>query len=152
MKETPFDLQERLSEHFTLGEMLQSGTAVRLKIENTPSADDVARMRALCRNVLEPLRKRFGALKVTSGYRCEALNNAVGGVKNSQHTKGEAADLHCASVEQALKMAYYVRDHLTFDQLLVERVMLNGCCWIHVSYVTETTGRKNRKMMRYVTV
>ena len=60
--------------------------------------------------------------------------------------------MHCSSVEQALRMAYYVRDRLTFDQLLVERVMLDGCCWIHVSYVTETAERKNRKMLRFVTV
>ena len=146
------NLEERLSEHFTLGELVQSATAVKLKMENIPSKDDVERLRQLCQHVLEPLRKRFGVLRVTSGYRCPALNQAVGGVKNSQHQRGEAADLHCSTVEQALKMAYYVRDHLDFDQLLVERVMLNGCCWIHVSYVTAKEGRKNRHQMKNVII
>ena len=149
---TQLDLKMQLTELFTLKEMVQSGTAVKLGIENMPTEADVERLKALCVMVLEPLRCKFGAMRVTSGYRCQALNKAVGGVKNSQHTKGEAADVHCSSVEQALRMAYYVRDRLTFDQLLVERVMLDGCCWIHVSYVTETAERKNRKMLRFVTV
>lgn len=149
---TQMDLNMQLTEHFTLKEMVQSGTAVKLGIENMPTEADVERLKALCVMVLEPLRRKFGVMRVTSGYRCQALNKAVGGVKNSQHTKGEAADVHCSSVEQALRMAYYVRDRLTFDQLLVERVMLDGCCWIHVSYVAETAERKNRKMLRFVTV
>ncbi len=149
---TQMDLNMNLTEHFTLKEMVQSATAVKYGIENMPTGADVERLRALCTMVLEPLRRKFGAIRITSGYRCQAVNKAVKGVKDSQHTKGEAADIHCSSVEQALKMAYYVRDRLAFDQLLIERVMLNGCCWIHVSYVVETPERKNRKMLRFVTI
>lgn len=148
---TPFDLNEKLTEHFTLREMIQSGTAIKLGIVNTPTEQDIVRLKALCVNVLEPMRRRFGVIHVTSGYRCEALNKAVGGVKNSQHMKGEAADLHCSSVHQAEKMACYAREKLVFDQLLIERVLANQCCWIHVSYVIETEYRKNRKVMSVLT-
>ena len=146
------NLDEKLSEHFTLAEMVASATALKMNIDNTPTDIEVKRLRALCQHVLEPLRKHFGVIRVTSGYRCRALNKAVNGVSNSQHMRGEAADIHCSCVGQALKMAYYVRDHMTFDQLLVERVMLNGCCWIHVSFVSETEGKKNRKMLRNITI
>ena len=148
---TQIDLNEKLSEHFTLREMVQSGTAVRMGIENQPTEADVERMRALCLQVLEPMRRRFGVIRITSGYRCEALNKAVGGVSNSQHLRGEAADVHCSSVKSAKTMACYVKETLTFDQLLIERVLHNGCCWIHVSYVIETKTRKNRKETRVLT-
>ena len=146
--ETQMNLNEKLTEHFTLREMVQSATAMRLKIVNMPTPEVVECLRALCVNVLEPLRQRFGVIRITSGYRCEALNKAVGGVKNSQRTKGEAADIHCSSKVQAYKMACYAQEHLVFDQLLVERVMDNECCWIHVSYVVETASRRNRRSMK----
>ena len=148
---TQIDLNEKLSEHFTLREMVQSGTAVRLGIDNQPTMADVERMKALCNNVLEPMRLRFGVIRITSGYRCETLNKAVGGVSNSQHLRGEAADLHCSSLRNAKTMACYVKEKLMFDQLLIERVLHNGCCWIHVSYVIETESRKNRKVTRELT-
>lgn len=149
---TQMNLNEKLTEHFTLMEMVRSATAIELEIINSPTPEDVVRMKALCENVLEPLRKRFGVIRITSGFRCKALNIAVGGVKNSQHMKGEAADIHVSSLEQAEKMAGYAKDHLVFDQLLIERRMSNGCCWIHVSYVIETVSRKNRKQLKHLTV
>ena len=94
-------LDEHLSPHFTVGEFFRSGTAIRLGIDNNPdahpgegisTAEVVENLRALCTEVLEPLRRRVGRVIVTSGYRCQELNKAVGGVWNSQHLKGEAAD------------------------------------------------------------
>lgn len=138
---TPFDYDEHLAEHFTLGEMLRSGKAVRLKIDNTPGEAEVRALRALCQHVLEPLRQRFGRIIITSGYRSERLNEAVGGVANSQHLRGEAADIHCSSMQQARRYYDYIAQHLDFDQLLLEKRLKNGCCWIHVSYV----GERNRR-------
>lgn len=126
-----------LAPHFSLDEMTQSGTAIRYGIYNEPDSTQTERLRALCLNVLEPLRKRFGAIRITSGYRCQRLNALVGGKPKSQHLYGEAADLHIASLEVGQKMFDYIRDNLPFDQLLFEHNMKNGCRWLHVSYKSD---------------
>ena len=133
-------------------EMVASGTARRLGIRNVPSAVAVRNMKALCEDVLEPLRRQMGRVIVTSGYRSEALNRAVGGVKNSQHRRGEAADIHCSSLEQAEQWFNFVRDHLDYDQLLLERRLNNGCCWLHISYIRQPGRRQNRRQARFITV
>ena len=80
----------QLSEHFTLSEFTKSITAERLGIDNKPGYEEVLAMRHLCREVLEPLRQHYGKpIRITSGYRCEELNSAVGGVRRSQHMLGE---------------------------------------------------------------
>ncbi len=137
----------QLSQHFTLSEMTASGTAIRRGISNTPSPAETENLRQLCQNVLEPLRQRFGRIRVTSGYRCSELNEAVGGVKNSQHMRGQAADLHVTSEEQAQQWADFIAQHLDFDQCIIERRLGNGCRWLHVSYVTPTQQRKNRRQV-----
>ena len=88
----------QLSEHFSLSEFTKSITAERLGIDNKPGYEQVLAMRNLCREVLEPLRQHYGQpIRITSGYRCEELNSAVGGVRRSQHMLGEAADLATGS-------------------------------------------------------
>lgn len=131
-----------LSEHFSLEEMTRSGVALKMRIDNNPAAEQVENLRQLCTNVLEPIRRRFGVTRITSGYRCPELNRAVGGAPDSQHMRGEAADIHVSGVEAARKMFDYVREHTDFDQLLLERRVRGGCVWLHVSY----TGRRpNRR-------
>ncbi len=124
----------RLSEHFVLREFVRSATAQRLHIDNTPQLCHVTRLIALCDHVLEPLRNAFGPIVINSGYRCEALNRAVGGVPTSQHLRGEAADVRTATREVAIRMYNYVRDNLVFDQLILERNKRTGTVWLHVSY------------------
>src|SRR3712207_735158 len=68
----------RLTPHFTLEEMTRSATACRYHVDNTPSPEAVHNLRRLCTKVLEPLRKEFGPIRVTSGYRSEWLNRMVG--------------------------------------------------------------------------
>lgn len=132
--ENVIDMSQRLSEHFTLREMCLSGTAISKGIANVPDERTVARLKALCVNVLEPLRRRFGVLRVTSGYRCPALNEAVGGARHSQHLRGEAADLHVSSMEVGRKMYDFIRRNTGFDQLIMEHSISSGATWIHVSY------------------
>lgn len=134
-----------LSEHFSLREMTRSGEAIERYIDNTPTPQIVKNMIVLCHKVLEPIRHRFGVTRITSGYRCRELNSVIGGMKNSQHMLGEAADIHVSDKEVGHKMFDYIREHLEYDQLLFERHMENGCCWLHVSY---TTRRRNRMMAR----
>jgi len=149
MKNTDTNPKLRLSEHFALEEFTRSATSVRLGIDNTPTAAIVERLRKLCQHVLEPLRLRFGVLKVTSGYRCRALNAAVGGAANSQHIRGEAADIFVSSEEVAKKMVDYAQRNLDFDQAILEHRRRTGSRWLHLSY---TSSRKNRRMIVYKTL
>ena len=124
----------RLSEHFVLDEFVRSATAQRLHIDNTPQLCHVSRLIALCEHVLEPLRRSFGPLIINSGYRCAALNRAVGGVPHSQHLRGEAADVRTNTLQQARRMYDFVRQNLVFDQVILERSARSGSVWLHVSY------------------
>ena len=130
--------------YFTIGELLYSDTALEKKINNlktTPEIED--NLRALIENVLEPARVRLGVpIIVRSGYRCAELNKAVGGVANSQHTKGQAADLVCTKLADKRRLFEILRT-MDVDQLLYERDS-KGTTWIHVSYA----GTKNRHDIR----
>lgn len=145
---TPATGQEErmLTAHFSLEELTRSGTAIRLGIDNQPPEEAVVRMQALCEHVLEPLRQRYGRIIVTSGYRSDALNKAVGGVATSQHRLGEAADIYVASREKARKYAMFILAHTDFDQLIMEPRGGKVVRWLHVSY---TLRRRNRHQTLY---
>ena len=94
--------------------------------------------------VLEPARCQLGApVIVTSGYRCPALNKAVGGVGNSQHMMGQAADLVCSKYEDKRRL-FDILSGMDIDQLLWE-TNSKGTQWIHVSFVGHGV---NRHMIR----
>lgn len=137
------DLQMPLSENFRLGEFVTSATARRLNIDNTPSPQHIVALRNLCQRVLQPLRNEFGPIRISSGYRCPRLNEAVGGVGNSQHQRGEAADIHLPSHRTGIEYYYFLRDHCPYDQLLFEHTR-SGMMWIHVSCLRDLT--QNRQM------
>ena len=122
----------RLSNNFRLSEFTRSDTAKRLGIENEcSSVEQVLNLAYLCHMVLQPLRDKFGPIRINSGYRCPELNDAVGGVKNSQHMRGEAADIHLPSVEKGLEYLSFLKTLPTVDELIWERKGNVG--WIHVS-------------------
>ena len=80
--------------YFTIQELSKSATAERLAIDNTPPRAAQRMLTILVEQLLDPIRRRYGApIIVTSGYRCPALNTAVGGVANSHHIVGCAADI-----------------------------------------------------------
>lgn len=135
----------QLTQHFTLEELTSSSIAKQLGIDNTPAPDIVENLQALCRNVLEPARLRFGApIYITSGYRCPQLNKAVGGKPTSQHQYGEAADLQVKGVAN-LRRLYNILDNISHDQLLYES---NGKTqWIHVSF--RHVGNRNQSIDNY---
>ena len=109
----------KLSRNFSLQEMIKSDTAIRLDIDNNPNADQVEKLKALCENVLQPVRDHFGRVKVTSGYRSPELCAAIGSSVNSQHAKAEAADFEVIGVDNA-EVADWVKMNCETDQLILE--------------------------------
>jgi hypothetical protein len=103
----------------------------------------------LCAYVLEPLRVAMGQpIKIGSGFRCQALNKAVGGVFNSQHTKGQAADLCIdGDIQKGKRWFNYIKDHLPFDQLIWEKNPKTGNYWVHVSFVYPDFGKNRHKVI-----
>ena len=145
----------QLSPHFRLSEFTRSATAERLGIDNSIPSSLIPHLSTLCEHVLEPLREHANQpIIISSGYRCPELNKAVGGVKNSQHMTGEAADIvpsflhpHPSSV---LKEWFtWIMDNLEFDQLIMERASKESSrYWIHVSY---REGRNRQTVVRNIT-
>lgn len=118
--------------YFTINELCYSATAQANDINNTPNATQRNALTALVDTVLDPLRRAWGKpILVNSGYRCPALNKAVGGKVSSQHLRGEAADITTGS-PQSNKQLYdlAISLHLPFDQLIGER----GYTWLHISH------------------
>lgn len=135
--------------HFTIEEMYASQTAKRLGIDNKPNVQHMINLVYLCAYVLEPLRVAMNEpIKIGSGYRCRKLNKAVGGVDNSQHTKGQAADLCIdGDIQKGRKWFEYIRDHLPFDQLIWEKNPKTGSYWAHVSFVFPDFGKNRRQVI-----
>ena len=134
--------------HFTIEELYASDTAKRLGINNKPNMQQMINLVYLCAYVLEPLRVAMGEpIKIGSGFRCQQLNKAVGGVYNSQHLKGQAADL-CIDGDIAKGKLWfnYIRQHLPFDQLIWERNS-KGSYWVHVSFVFPDFGKNRRQVI-----
>lgn len=131
-----------LSKNFDLEEFCQSPTAKRLGIDNVPDVGQMMSLKVLVDNVLQPLREALGKpIKVDSGFRCEKLNEAVGGVKGSQHSRGEAADIQVEGMTPEEVCLKIVTLELPFDQVIAEHDVTENTHWTHVSY---TTRRKNR--------
>jgi len=131
--------------YFTMNELLKSATARRLGINNVPNREQCACLKELVENILDPLREGWGApIIITSGFRSEKLNKAIGGAASSQHCMGQAADIRTVSdnPEDNNKLLHCLIDMgLPFDQLISEYVDGKGRPdWIHVSY-----GPRNRR-------
>lgn len=135
--------------HFTIEELYASTTAKKLGIDNKPSVQKMINLVYLAAYVLEPLRVAMGEpIKIGSGYRCEKLNKAVGGVTNSQHLKGQAADLCIdGDIKKGRRWFNYIREHLPFDQLIWEHNPKTGSYWVHVSFVFPDFGKNRKKVI-----
>jgi hypothetical protein len=142
-------MNTNITMHFTIEEMYASETAKRLGIDNKPSVQQMINLVYLCAYVLEPLRVAMKEpIKIGSGFRCQALNKAVGGVYNSQHLKGQAADLCIdGDIQKGRKWFEYIKKNLTFDQLIWEKNPKTGSCWVHVSFVYPDFGPNRKKVI-----
>lgn len=132
------DTEKRLSPNFTLGEMIASDTAKKLKIDNSPTLLVIVHLEELCKNLLQPIRDAWGKpIKVTSGYRCYRLNRAVGGSPTSAHPLGWAADIKPASGSYAEFEKFvinFLKEHpeIKFDQAIRERSGKSK--WLHLGF------------------
>ncbi len=122
--------------YFTLQELIRSNEAAKRKIDNTPSFEVVEHLRELTEKVLEPLRAAYGmSIYVSSGYRCPALNKAVGGSATSVHQIGYAVDLQVNGSFEEFRdfvVEWFRKTGTWFDQILLERNKATGAKWIHI--------------------
>lgn len=133
----------QLTEHFSLEEFTRSQRAVEIGCDNThPPVSVVTHLTQLAQRVLEPLRSHFAEpIVISSGYRCRQLNSSVGGVSNSQHLTGQAADIYLGGdTEKEMRYLRYIRSNLDFDQCILEGNERTS--WLHVSYNSPTLNRK----------
>lgn len=143
------DPNRKLSENFTLGEMIASDTAKKVGIDNTPTLLAISRMEELCKNLLQPIRNAYGKpIKVTSGYRCYRLNRYLGGSSTSVHPLGWAADLKPVSGSYADFEKFvinFLKEHpeIKFDQCI--RETSGKTKWLHLGY--KNGAGKQRKMI-----
>jgi hypothetical protein len=136
-----------MNNYFTLHEFLYSSAALEKKIDNWPTDFWVIEnIQNKLLPVLNKLREAWGGpIRITSGYRSEALNRAVGGVKNSIHLKGLAADLVPAGGNFEYFKAFvpiFFSDN-PFDQLILEKS--GSSQWVHLGI--ESNEGKCRKQI-----
>jgi len=148
----------RISKNFTLAELTKSNTATRLGISNTPDKEGIHKLRLLATELLQPLRNAVGALRVTSGYRSESLNKAIGGSNNSQHTKCEAVDLQFVKRGKMDNIKIFeclINSAIEFDQCILEfgnpaptaDKDSDNPDWIHISW--KVTGNRRQILVAY---
>ena len=121
----------RLSAHFMLKEFLN----LKKYPENDPSMQVVVNLTYGCHQLLEPARQIVGPIIINSGFRNEDVNRRVGGVKNSQHLIGQAADIRPQDPAQFHRLVDFLKANALTDQLLT------GSTWLHLSWNPFTSPR-----------
>ena len=138
-----------LSDNLTLAEATSSATALRKGIANKPTQQHLLNLKEVALHIFQPCREHFGKpLRVTSGYRSEELNKAIGGSSKSQHSKGEALDMQSTKGYTNKELFMFIKDHLNFDQLIGEFPDNVGeYAWVHCSYKKE--GNRGEVLIAY---
>jgi hypothetical protein len=133
----------KISEHLELSELIRSESAKRLGISNMPTKEHIENLKLLAVNIFEPIRDHFKVpIRISSGYRSEILNKAVGGSKTSQHSLGQAIDIDMDGTNVKNSDIFAFIKTLPFDQLINEF----NYAWVHVSY-----SPKHRKQILHAT-
>lgn len=126
-------MNTQLSPHFSTAELTHSDTALRLGIANTPNDEELLNLSTLATTVLEPARAACRVpLNVDDGFRCDAVNKAVGGVANSAHRLGCAADVRPAGLTLQEGFDRIRADEsIPFDQCILESGCIHLACAEH---------------------
>lgn len=129
-----------LSKHFSLAELTFSQTAKRQKIDNTPGKPHIRNLNRLA-TTLEQVRELMGGkpIRITSGYRCQALNRAIGSKDSSQHIEGLAADFHVPGIPIDNIYCAIKSSAINFDQLINEYDS-----WVHISIPAPGEHHRNQ--------
>ena len=130
----------RLSNHFSLSEFCQLSKYP----DNIPTMQHVANMTYGCLMLLEPARQVVGPIIINSGYRNPRVNALVGGVKNSQHLLGQAADIRPRDPQQFQRLVAFLKACEYTDQLLT------ASSWLHISWNPFSTPRHFVRIGYYV--
>jgi hypothetical protein len=149
----------QLSKNLELSEVTRSETAKRKGISNMPTPEHIENFKKLAENIFQPIRDHFGVpIRISSGYRSEALNKAIGGagkvvngkyVASSQHCKGEAIDIDMDGSSITNKQVFdFIKDNLNFDQLIWEFGTSTNPDWVHVSFDSE--GKQRKQVLKAV--
>lgn len=138
----------QLTEHFSYDEMTRSQWAEKHHVDNTPDALQLAALENLCRQVLEPLRRQFGPIRINSAFRSPRVNEGVHGVGNSKHLYGEAADIRLPDLETGRAYFRFIKQHCDIDQLLFE-YNGSGAMWIHVSCCLDPNENRHQVFPNY---
>ena len=140
----------KLSENFSLEELTRSATATKLGIDNTPDEEHLNNLQVVVDEIAQPLRDHFGKpVRINSGYRSPALNDAIGGSKKSQHSKGEALDLEIDGVSN-MEVAGWIAENCDYDQVILE--FYNpaegpNSGWVHASCKADLSQNRKRNLI-----
>ena len=139
-----------ISKHISKNEGVYSTTAARLGLNNDPNEFEYCNMKLVAENIFEPLRSYVGGpIKINSFYRGAKLNKAIGGSSKSQHCQGRAIDIDDTyGYKTNAEMFEWVRNNLSFDQMIWEFGDDKNPNWIHISYVNKELNR-NRCLKAY---
>jgi hypothetical protein len=134
----------QLSTNLSLAEVTRSETAKRRGISNMPTAEHIENFKKLAINIFQPIREHFGKpILISSGYRSAELNKAIGGSLSSQHCSGEAIDIDMDGTDITNKQIFdYIKDNLNFDQMIWEFGTDTNPDWVHVSFASNRSQRK----------
>ena len=135
----------KLSANFQLSELVKSQTAERKGIPNNPSPAHIDNLKALCVNVLQPIRSHFESpVMISSGYRSAELCIAIGSKPTSQHAEGKAADIEVIGVDNKV-LAQWIKDNLIWNQLILEFYKEGepSSGWVHCSYSSDLNKKES---------
>lgn len=139
---------EQFTKNFSYDELIASSTAKRLGLDNTPTPEEKEKLRRLAIELLQPIRDAWKSpIIVNSAYRSEEVNKAVGGVKNSQHRLGEAADITIGGKDRNRKLFNFIYKLINQGKIKVGQLIDEyNYSWIHVS-LPRTNGKPNNMVL-----
>jgi|TARA_E500000318_G_C3517098_1_gene194812 zinc D-Ala-D-Ala carboxypeptidase len=140
-----WDENTKLSNNFSIREFTKSQTAKRKNIDNSIQDEKIFQsLIKLCQNIAQPIREHYKIpFSPNSGYRCPALNKAIGGSATSQHCLGQAVDIEIPTVDN-MNLFNFVKENLDYDQIILEYYdgVNPSSGWVHISYVSSEDNRK----------
>ena len=139
---------EQFTKNFSYDELIASATAKRLGLDNTPNEQEKEKLRKLAEDILQPIRDAWKSpIIVNSAFRSEAVNKAVGGVKNSQHRLGEAADITIGGRDRNRKLFNFIYKLINQGKIKVGQLIDEyNYSWIHVS-LPRNNGKPNNQIL-----